>query len=178
MDWGHISKIHWFVNFPKVTFFCLSLDESLNKISQTKQMHIIVRYFDCSKNEITSRYLTSTFLGHSTAKDLLESFTTCLSNLGLSLDKVIQIETDGPNVNLKFLRDFADHVKEEFDSKLLDIGTCSLHIVHGVFKTAHKQTKWEIHEFLRCIYYLFKAALFWIFIVSVEVVCHQVGRKF
>lgn len=140
----------------KCDFYCLSLDESLNKVSQKGQMDIIVRFWDTSKNEINTRYLTSVFLGHAKASDLLDSFTGSISGLGMSLKKIMQMETDGPNVNLKFLRDFEDHMKNFSSQQILDIGTCSLHIIHGCYKTACTKSGWGVNEFLRSIYYLFK----------------------
>lgn len=38
----------------------------------------------------------------------------------------------------------------------IDIGSCSLHILHGSYKTAHIKTEWNLNQFLRCAYYLFK----------------------
>jgi hypothetical protein len=38
---------------------------------------------------------------------------------------------------------------------LLNIGSCSLHIVHGAFKTGAQATGWNIVGILRSLYYLF-----------------------
>lgn len=42
------------------------------------------------------------------------------------------------------------------DKKLIDIGTCSLHVIHNAFRAGHKSTGWNLSEFLHSIYYLFK----------------------
>jgi TusA-related sulfurtransferase len=66
---------------------------------------------------------------------------------------------DGPNVNLKFLRELKSDLRnasDPHDLELFDIGTCSLHVVHGGYKTAHNACGWEVHVFLRSLYYLFK----------------------
>ena len=81
----------------------LGFDESLNKISQKGQMDLTVRFWDELKNEVTTRYLTSTFLGHSTSADLLCAFTSAAGNAFLK--KLLQVSMDGPNVNHKFLRE-------------------------------------------------------------------------
>ena len=49
---------------------------------------------------------------------------------------------DGPNVNLKFLRDFISRRSEELPDApgILEVGICSLHVVHGAFKTCMKLT--------------------------------------
>lgn len=139
-------------------FFAISLDESLNKISQKGQMDLIVRFWDEDCNAVVTKYLTSTFLQRATAKDLLETFTTTMANLGLPLNHILQVSVDGPNVNLKFLRDLQDSIGNELDGngKLFDTGTCPLHVVQGAYKTAHTTVGWKIHEFLRSLYYLFR----------------------
>jgi len=66
---------------------------------------------------------------------------------------------DGPNVNLKFLTElktFLKKVEDPTDPELFELGTCSLHVVHGAYKTAHDKSGWKMHEFLRSLYYLLK----------------------
>jgi hypothetical protein len=73
----------------------------------------------------------------------------------LSLTKLIQVSMDGPSVNLKFL----DSMKNNLDDsqrKLIDIGTCGLHVLHGAFRTGHEAAGWAVNDFLRAIYVLFK----------------------
>ena len=41
---------------------------------------------------------------------------------------------------------------------LLDTGGCSLHIVHGSFKTGAEEKKWNLKELLRSVFW--NAALF------------------
>lgn len=139
-------------------FFAVSFDESLNKVSQRSQMDIVIRYWDDSKNEVATRYVTSAFLTSGTADNLQKHFTNTLIELGLPLSNIVQIALDGPNVNLKFLRDIREYLKHDCEPEqpeIFDTGTCSLHIVQGAYKTAHNKTGWAIHEFLRAIFYLF-----------------------
>ena len=75
------------------------------------------------------------------------------------MKKMLQVSMDGPNVNLKFVRElqaFLKNSSDPDDPELLDIGTCSLHVVHGGYKTAHNACGWEVQIFLRSLYYLFK----------------------
>ena len=100
-------------------------------------MDFIVRYF--KDGEVKSRYLSSGFLGHTTAKDLKRAFEECTEKL--DLENLIQVSIDGPNVNWKML----DLIVEDRNSNdtypnLLDVGSCSLHVVHGAFRTGMKQT--------------------------------------
>jgi len=39
---------------------------------------------------------------------------------------------------------------------LFDVGTCSLHIVHGSFKTGHKASSWKVNTYLRKSFHLLK----------------------
>ena len=66
-------------------------------------MDFTVRYFKNVKVE--SRYLTSLFLGYTTAKDL-KKFEEATEQLDLK--KLVQISMDGPNVNWKLLDSIAE----------------------------------------------------------------------
>lgn len=64
---------------------------------------------------------------------------------------------DGPNVNHKFLEMLMqDRRKKDPDQpQLLQLGSCSLHIVHGAFSTGMQKTGWNLEKLLRAIWYLF-----------------------
>ena len=48
--------------------------------------------------------------------------------------KMIQVSMDGPNVNWKLLSSIVDERQSNDDyPELLDIGSCSLHVIHGAF---------------------------------------------
>nr|XP_054921779.1 uncharacterized protein LOC129382223 [Dermacentor andersoni] len=64
---------------------------------------------------------------------------------------------DGPNVNMKFLREIKQELCESNDGRqILDVGSCGLHVVNGAFKTGHAATGWQLVEFLWAMYNLFK----------------------
>lgn len=66
----------------------ICFDEALNKVVQKGQMDIIVRYLD-KDNMVRNRYLTSVFLQHATAADLLIKFKEGIKPI--SLDKILQV---------------------------------------------------------------------------------------
>jgi hypothetical protein len=141
-------------NLDNVPYYSVAIDESLNKISQCAQMDVIIRFYD---ETLETRYLTSIFPPKCDAETLLKTFTTALETLNLSLHNIIQLSTDGPNVNIKLHRIFCQYLQEgDIQSVLLDVGTCLLHIVHGSLKTGHKKVNWNVNEYLRRIYFLFK----------------------
>ena len=54
-------------------------DESLNKVTQTKQLDILARYWDNGNGRIETRFLDSRFLGHARATDLVDSMMSIKS---------------------------------------------------------------------------------------------------
>ncbi|KAJ8914333.1 hypothetical protein NQ315_011321, partial [Exocentrus adspersus] len=72
----------------------------------------------------------------------------------INTKNIIQISIDGSNVNLKFLRLFKEYVRE--NNKLIDLGTCGLHVVHGSIRSGHKAAGWHVDSVLNGIYWIFK----------------------
>ena len=81
------------------------------------------------------------FPGHTIHLDLLKSSNEGLD--GLDLRKFVQVSMDGPNTNLKFLQEL---------SSLIGIGSCSLHIIHGGFKTSSEATNLKHEKELKGAY--------------------------
>lgn len=138
----------------KCNYFTISYDESLNKSLQSKQLDVHIRFWNESTNLVNTRYLTSVFLGHSTAEDILESFHKAVSKLQLS--KMLQISMDGPAVNWKTFNLIQQEMKTEFNKELLDLGSGGLHIVNNAFKNGCKASEWDIDTLLSSLYWLFK----------------------
>ena len=73
------------------------------------------------------------YFGHGTHVDLLKNFPDGLE--GFDSSKMIQVSMDSPSVNLKFL-EVLKKSREDIDlPKLIGIGSCSLHLAHGAFKS-------------------------------------------
>ena len=139
-------------DLKQTSCFVVSFDESFNHELQKEQMDFTVRYF--KNNKVESRYLTSLFLGHTIAKDLKKKFEEATEQLDMK--KLLQISMDGPNVNWKLLDTIAeDRSSNEQYPILLNVGSCSLHVVHGAFRNGIKQTNWEIDLLLRSLHSLF-----------------------
>ncbi|XP_047130548.1 uncharacterized protein LOC124810196 [Hydra vulgaris] len=108
------SKVSYIVNHGLAPYFKTLLKEeitksdcyivffyeSLNDITQTCQMDLLVRYWDDNDK---FKYRTSAFLGHSAASDLLTHINENVSRFDSS--KMYQVFMDGPSTNLKFLDD-------------------------------------------------------------------------
>ena len=121
----------------KLESFVLLFDESLNKVTQSKQLDLHIRFWDTKFSSVQTRYVTSLFMGHATANDLLEKMTECLNSNKIDISKILQVSMDGPNVNWKFHDLLQEHICEagEDASALISVGSCGLHVVHNVFKT-------------------------------------------
>ena len=53
---------------------------------------------------------------------------------------------DGPSTNWKFYDHLVAHRSEHQLPKLVNIGSCSLHIIHGVFKTGAEGAFHFLHD--------------------------------
>ena len=135
--------------------YVILFDESQIKELGSKQLDIHVRYWDSC--EVTSRYLTSVFMDHATAKDLLSKVKLAIDDK-LNLSKSVQLSMDGPSVNFKFHRlltqDLAASVAEDF--KFIDIGSCGLHTIHNAFRAGQQKSGWDLESFFTSLHWLFK----------------------
>ena len=111
--------------------FSFWFDESLNEATQTSEMDLYIRFWDVNLNKVNVRYFGFTFLGHGTHQDLLTHFQEVTKEIKYS--HLYQVSIDSPSVNLKFYQEFSTRFKENNSHSLLDIGSCSLHIVHRSF---------------------------------------------
>ena len=118
--------------------FVISFDESPNTELHEEQMDLLVRY--SKKGRVTCRYLTSGFLGHTCIEDQKKNFKEGIKDL--EKKKMLQVSMDGPNVNWKLYDSIVQEWSENDDyPDLFDIGLCSLHVVHGAFRTGVQKTK-------------------------------------
>ena len=138
----HISEL------KTCNYYSVSLHGSLNDIIQTCQMDVHLRYWNSSKNQICARYLDSKFMGHATANNLLENFSDVLNNVDGG-NRTIQVSIDGPSANWKFFNLLQNDRVEKEQPNLIDIGSCSLYIIHGAFKTGAESCGWNMKVILK-----------------------------
>ena len=73
------------------------------------------------------------FLGHTAAEDLKLKIEEATQNLDTK--RMVQVSMDGPNVLWKMLGKITeDRGSTEHYPGLINVGSCSLHVVHGVFR--------------------------------------------
>ena len=94
-----------------------------------------------------------TFMGKSAAIDVLEHFNSCVESI--EKHKILQVFSDGPNVNLSFLKLLDEHRRDADLNPLINIDTCGLHTVHNSFKHGEKESDWNIKKLLNSIFKIF-----------------------
>ena len=148
--------------------FVVSFDESLNQVGNEEQMNIVILFIQ--GNRVLLRYLHSQF--HKTAADLVNTFKEGTwglnqgnmlqismdgpaTNLGPEPGNMLQISMDGPATNFTFFREIVDdrHQTDVYMPKLLELGSCSLHIVHRAFSTGIQKTGWDLDRVLHSLFY-------------------------
>ena len=128
-------------------------DESLNKTSKRGQMDMHVRYWDNNHNYVATRYYYSEFMGKTSAKDVFESFSACLS--GISESKLLQVSSDGPSINQSFLDLLEEDRNEKELSQLVHIGTCGLHTLHNSMKRGGEASSRNVKKLLTSLHRIF-----------------------
>ena len=98
----------------------VSFDESLNNSVQ-KEIDLLIWDWDNDTDRVCTPYMGSEFMGRPTADDVLETFQNGISEVGES--KLKQVSSDGPNVNLAFLKKYASVREEKELETLIDVGT-------------------------------------------------------
>ena len=105
-------------------------------------MDLLIRYWDNDADRVCTRYMRSEFMGHSTADDVLETFDNGIFEVNES--KFMRVSSDGPNVNLAFLKKCASMREEKELEPVMELGTCGLHIVHSSTKASAKGSEREL----------------------------------
>ena len=78
--------------------FVALFDEWHNKVEKQGQMDLYILFWDNSEDIVATMYYSFEFLGKAAAANI------CLKFLDpLQKEKMIQVSSDGPNVNMQFL---------------------------------------------------------------------------
>ena len=98
--------------------------------------------------------MSSAFLGNIAAEDLKLKFEEATQNI--DSQRMVQVSVDGPNVNWKMLSKITEERSSaEHYPGLINVGLCSLHVVHGAFRIGESKTKWGIDTQLKALHSLF-----------------------
>ena len=72
----------------------------------------------------------------------------------LNPESFIQNFSDEPDVNLRFLKLFAEKRESAKLPPLIQTGTCGLHTIHGSMKAGVKNSNWNIGKILKAAWKL------------------------
>ena len=134
--------------------FTLLYDETTNSESK-KELQVQIKYWSVG-NKVQTRHLETFFIPNGTAETIKNHLIIAMDNFDLKVKNLVMLGSDGPNVNKKVSKNINEWLKELGHSKLIDIGTCNLHMVHNVFLKSLNAFGNEISDFIIDIYYFFK----------------------
>ena len=157
------TKCGYFINFGLAPYFkdllvkeikaanifVVPFDESLNKVLQEEQMDVQVRYWNEAAKEVNTRFFDSQFLKRPNAKNLFDCLTSSLKNL--LLERLLQLSMDGPNTNWSVLKLLHKDRCEKDYPNIIDIGSGSLRVVHGAFKSGIEATNWDSKKIMKAM---------------------------
>ena len=63
---------------------------------------------------------------------------------------------DGSSVNLKVLNEISKERENVSLSKLINVGSCNLHVVHGALKSATEATGWNLKSIMKSSFQVLK----------------------
>ena len=94
---------------------------------------------------------------------LLEHINHFIDSFGINRVLVVVVGLDGPTVNITFLAYFLEDLGTKWNTRVVDTGTCPLHIVNNGFAKVLKSLKptidldqfaIDIHFFMKVYYFV------------------------
>ena len=137
--------------------YVIQYDETANSQIR-KQCDILVRYWSEDKGQVVVHFLKAAMFGHATGEDVANSILETLQETGyqLPLDKLLNLGSDGPNVNKTIWNKVNEHVQTKGLPGLLPFIPCNMHVVHNSFREGLKVYGQEAEELAIDIFYFFK----------------------
>ncbi|XP_067136817.1 uncharacterized protein [Centruroides vittatus] len=136
------------------SFFTISYDETSN-VESKKELQIMIRFWSEQTEQVVCRHLNTCLLGRADAETLHTYIIKAIDDANLSLHKLLMIGSDGPNVNQKVLRLFKEDVLGIRKKSLVDIGTCTIHIIHNTYLKALHELGEDASELIVAVYRFF-----------------------
>ena len=93
------------------------------------------------------------FLGHTTPINLLKKINGLTV---LDLSKQIELWMDDPSINWKALSEINNDREECGLSKLINTGSCNVHVVHGTLQSGTESISWNLENIMKGIYQVLK----------------------
>ena len=137
--------------------FSLHFDETTNT-QVKKQVDLILRYWSPTHEEVWIAYYTSLFFGHAEGDKVAQKMFEKLMNDQIPVNRMASLIRDGPNVNKTIFRCLNEMIMEVYPEYpgLIELGSCSIHIVHNAFGDGLGQFGKEIDQLCLDLHSLFK----------------------
>ena len=100
--------------------------------------------------------MTSAFLRHCSSKDLLYHLKN--PTIGLEQNKWIQLLMDSQALNRELFKTINKERDNQQFSKLVNIGSCNLHVLHMAFQKEVETTGYKFKRLLKHLHFLFSNA--------------------
>ena len=109
-------------------------------------MYLHIRFWDSDKDIVAITYYSSEFVAKSSANDICSHFEQCLGPL--EKEKLLQVSSDGANMNLLFLKVLTEKHKDEELNQLVDLGACGLHTAHNALKHGEEASDFQLKKLM------------------------------
>ena len=137
--------------------FSLHFDETTNT-QVKKQVDLILHYWSPTHEEVWIAYYTSLFFGHAEGDKVAQKMFGKLMNDQIPVNRMASLIHDGPNVNKTIFQRLNEMIMEVYPEypSLIELGSCSIHIVHNAFGDGLGQFGKEIDQLCLDLHSLFK----------------------
>ena len=136
--------------------FSLALDCATSKRGGlSKDLDIHLTFWNSEREVIETHLLEIIEMTTETAEVLLTRIEGCLSENGLPMKNMLAVSRDNPNVNKSLMKMLTEKGTKE-GHKILDYGSCVLHVSHNAFSKGLKIVPINVSELAKCIYGFFK----------------------
>jgi hypothetical protein len=139
----------------KGSAFSFSFDETTT-VQKKKQLDGYVSYVDKNRDNVNGVYIGSQFLDHGASGDIIKSVCALIEDVALDFKHLISIGMDGPNVNKKFYEMIKQKVQDDFNTGIIDKGSCMLHTTNNGFRAGVKEFKFDIELFVGDLVFFFE----------------------
>ena len=113
-------------------------------------MDVDLRYFNLESCLVETSYFDSAFIKRSNSHKFYDKLLESLSTLDLR--KLLQELMDRPDKNWDVLKLHSSYREQSEFSKLTNIGSCGLHVLHGTPRTGLMETDWKINKVLHAMW--------------------------
>ena len=132
----------------------MQLDETTNSKTK-KELQIRIIFWSKSVKRIVNRHLITFFIDKGHAQTLFEYLMKAINMHNLLTDQVLTLGRDGPNVMKALFNLFQKELLTGGHEKLIDIGSCLLHMVNNAFMKGLECMSLDVSDVLIKLFYFF-----------------------